>query len=120
MMRQMLHGKIHRAVVTGADLNYEGSIIIDQTLMESAGILVYEKVLILNLSNGARAETYVIQGKRDSGEIVMNGAIARLVQVGDKIIILSFVNVEEKEISNWKPTVVIVDEKNKILQIKKA
>lgn len=117
MTRQMLHSKIHRALVTGADLNYEGSISIDQTLLEASGILPYEKVLILNLSNGARAETYAIQGKKDSGEIVMNGAIARLVQVGDYIIIMSFANMEESRAAQWTPIVVLVDGKNRIAEI---
>lgn len=115
---QMLKSKIHRAVVTGADLNYEGSIGIDMTLIEAAKMLPYEKVLILNLSNGARAETYIIKGKRDSGEIIMNGAIARLVQPGDQIIILSFIAMEEKEAVHWKPTVVFVNDKNQIVKIK--
>jgi aspartate 1-decarboxylase len=113
----MLRSKIHRAMVTGAELNYEGSISIDQTLMEAAGIMPYEKVMILNLSNGSRAETYAIQGKRDSGEIVMNGAIARLVQVGDLVIILTFASMEDTEAEKWKPTVVLVDEKNRIVQV---
>jgi len=116
-MRQMLRAKIHQAVVTGAELNYEGSITIDQKLMEAAGMLPYEKVMILNLSNGSRAETYVIQGRRDSGEIIMNGAIARLVQIGDKIIILSFIGLEEQEAAHWKPTVVLVDNKNRAIRI---
>jgi aspartate 1-decarboxylase len=116
MTRQMLRSKIHRAVVTGADLNYEGSISIDQTLLEASGILPYEKVLILNLANGARAETYAIPGKRNSGEIVMNGAIARLVQVGDPVIIMTFGEIEESLAADWMPTVVLVDGNNKILE----
>lgn len=115
---QMLKAKIHRAVVTGADLNYEGSISIDLTLIETAKMLPFEKVLILNLSNGARAETYIIEGKRDSGDIIMNGAIARLVQTGDQIIILSFATMDEKEAANWKPMIVLVDEKNRVVRIK--
>ncbi len=115
-MRHMLRAKIHQAVVTGAELNYDGSITIDQKLMEAAGMIQYEKVMILNLSNGARAETYIIQGRRDSGEIIMNGAIARLVHVGDKIIILSFIGLEEHEAVHWKPNVVLVDEKNHVVR----
>ena len=102
MLRNMLRAKIHRARVTGADLNYEGSITIDETLMEAAGILPYEKVQVLNLSNGARAETYVIKGKRDSGEIIMNGAIARLALVDDLVIILSYCFSEHFAFQNRK------------------
>jgi len=118
MIRRMLRAKIHRAHVTGADLNYEGSITIDRTLMEAADILPNERVLILNVSNGSRSETYAIPGERDSGSIVMNGAIARMVQVGDFIIVLSFVDVDEKEAERLKPNVVLVDEKNRIIQVK--
>jgi aspartate 1-decarboxylase len=118
MLVQMLKAKIHRACVTAADLNYEGSITIDENLMDAAGILPNEKVQVLNLSNGTRSETYVIKGKRGSGEIIMNGAIARLVQVGDSVIILAYRLVEEKAAENLKPTIVIVDENNKILQNK--
>ena len=116
MTRHMLRAKIHRATVTGADLNYEGSITIDETLMEKTGILPYEKVDILNLSNGARAETYVIKGKKDNGEIIMNGAIARLVQIGDQIIILSYTTMEEEHALTFEPIIIIVDEQNRILR----
>ncbi len=118
MLRNMLRAKIHRARVTGADLNYEGSITIDETLMEAAGILPYEKVQVLNLSNGARAETYVIKGKRDSGEIIMNGAIARLALVGDPVIILSYCFVEEKQAEEIVPIIVLVDENNNIIKVR--
>ncbi len=114
MMRQMLKAKIHRAVVTDADLNYEGSISIDEALMDAADIIPYEKVLVLDIANGERAETYVIRGKRNSGDIILNGAIARLMQVGDPVIILAFASVDETEARRWKPVVVIVDEKNRI------
>jgi len=117
MLRNMLRAKIHRARVTGADLNYEGSITIDETLMEAAGILPYEKVQVLNLSNGTRAETYVIKGKRDSGEIIMNGAIARLALVDDLVIILSYCFVEEKLAKEIVPTIVLVDENNRIIKV---
>jgi aspartate 1-decarboxylase len=113
----MLLGKIHRATVTGADLNYEGSITIDETLMEAAGILVYEKVHILNIATGIRAETYVIRGKRDSGEIIMNGAIARIVQVGDPVIILSYGYMEEEKAKILKPRHVFVNESNRIVHV---
>jgi len=118
MNRYMLRSKIHRAKVTGTDFEYEGSITIDKTIMNAAGIIQYEKVMILNLSNGIRAETYALDGKKDSGEIVMNGAIARLAQVGDLIIILTFTDVDDQEAGHWKPTVVLVDEKNRIISMK--
>lgn len=117
MFLQVLRAKIHRARVTAADLNYEGSITIDETLMEAAGILPYERVQILNLSNGERAETYVIKGKPDSGEIVLNGAIARLAQVGDLVIILSYGFVEEEKSALITPVVVLVDENNSIIRV---
>lgn len=116
MLLEVLRAKIHRARVTAADLNYEGSITIDETLMDAAGFLPYEKVQILNLSNGTRAETYVIKGQRDSGEIVLNGAIARLAQVGDFIIILSYGLVEESRARMTTPVVVLVDENNRVVQ----
>lgn len=115
MLRTMFKGKIHRAIVTDADLHYEGSITIDKNLMEEAGILTYEKVDIYNITNGARFSTYTIDGERGSGEICLNGAAARHVQVGDMIIIVSYVQCEESEIPKLKQTVVQVDENNKII-----
>ena len=117
MYRQILRAKIQRARVTGADLNYEGSITIDLDLMDAAGILPYEKVHVLNISNGARAETYVITGERGKGEIIMNGAIARLVHVGDDVIILAYASCTEEEAKDLKPKIVLVNEKNKIKEI---
>ncbi len=117
MYRHMLRSKIQRATVTGADLNYEGSITIDETLMEAGGLAVHELVHVLNVNNGARAETYVIKGKQDSGDIVMNGAIARLVQVGDPLIILSYGIVDDNEVSTHDPIVVLVDDQNRIKEI---
>ena len=111
----MMNGKIHRAVVTEANLNYVGSITIDPLLMEAADILPGEKVQIVNNNNGERLETYVIEGERHSGEICLNGAAARKVQVGDVVIIISYVQLEESELSDHKPNVVIVDEENKII-----
>jgi aspartate 1-decarboxylase len=115
----MLLSKIHRATVTSADLNYEGSITIDATLMEAANILPYERVQVLNINNGSRAETYAIKSEKDSGEIVMNGAIARLAQVGDLILILSYGMVEEAQAKKTKATIVHVDQNNKIVRIDK-
>jgi len=117
MYRQMLRAKIQRARVTGADLYYEGSITIDQNLMEAADLLPYEKVHVLNIANGARAETYVIKGERGKGEIIMNGAIARLAQVGDPVIILSYVSCDEKEAKDMIPKIVLVDDDNRIKDI---
>jgi len=118
MFRSMLKSKIQRAIVTGADLNYEGSITIDETLMEAANIFPYEKVHVLNIANGARAVTYVIKGEKDSGEILMNGAIARLAQIGDPLIIISYTVIEEVNARKLNPTIVLVDETNKIVQVK--
>lgn len=117
MMLQVLRAKIQRAIVTDADLQYEGSIGIDEDLLDASGLLPYEKVHVLNISNGARAETYIIKGKRGSGEIVMNGAIARLAQVGDPVIILSYGLITEEEAKTVSPTVVLVDENNRIKSV---
>jgi aspartate 1-decarboxylase len=106
----MLNGKIHRARVTDANLNYVGSISIDPVLLKAADILVNERVSVLNLMNGARFDTYAIEG--DEGEICLNGAAARLAQVDDLVIILTYVEVEEHEVAGHEPSVVIVDETN--------
>ncbi len=110
----MLGGKIHRATVTEADLNYVGSITIDQDLLDAAGICVNEKVQIVNNNNGARLETYTIPGERGSGVICLNGAAARLVQKGDIVIIMSYVLMGNEEAKNHEPKVVLVNEHNKI------
>ena len=117
MILTMLKGKIHRATVTQAELNYMGSITIDKTLMEAAGIIENEKVQIVDNNNGARLETYVIPGKRDSGIICLNGAAARLVQPGDKVIIIAYAQMEEKEAKEYKPKVVFVNDDNTIKEI---
>ena len=117
MFRTMLGGKIHRATVTEADLNYVGSITIDQDLLDAAGILVNEKVAIVNNNNGERFETYTIPGERGSGVVCLNGAAARLVQKGDIVIIMSYVMLSEPEIAAYEPKVVLVDEHNKIRDI---
>ena len=113
MFRTMLGGKIHRATVTEADLNYVGSITIDQDLLDAAGICVNEKVQIVNNNNGARLETYTIPGERGSGVICLNGAAARLVQKGDIVIIMSYVLMSNEEAKNHEPKVVLVNEQNK-------
>ncbi len=119
MMRIMFVGKIHRATITDADLSYEGSITIDENLMEKANMYENEKVCVWDIDNGNRLETYAIKGKRGSGIICLNGAAARLVSVGDKVIIASFAMMDEKEAKSHKPNVVLVDEKNRITQVKK-
>ena len=111
---KMLKGKIHRATVVQAELEYIGSITVDKDLLEASGILEYEKVQIVNINNGSRFETYTIAGERGSGLICLNGAAARCVLVGDKIIIMAYCNMDEKEAKDHKPRVVFVDEKNKI------
>ncbi|MBF1292862.1 MAG: aspartate 1-decarboxylase [Neisseria sp.] len=117
MFRTMLGGKIHRATVIEADLNYVGSITVDQDLLDAAGILVNEKVAIVNNNNGERFETYTIPGERGSGVVCLNGAAARLVQKGDIVIIMSYVMLSEPEIAAHEPKVVLVDEHNKIRDI---
>jgi aspartate 1-decarboxylase len=114
----MLKSKIHRATVTGADVDYEGSITVDKELMGVAKLVEYEKVDIYNISNGQRFSTYVIKGEQGKGEIRLNGAAAKLVSVGDLIIICSYSHHDEKEIGKHKPVIVHVDEKNKIKEIK--
>ena len=113
----MMNGKIHRATVTQADLNYVGSITIDQDLLDAVGMLPNEKVHIVNNNNGARFETYIIAGERGSGVICVNGAAARLVQKGDIVIIISYAYVDNAEAVNHKPTVAIMGEQNKIKEM---
>lgn len=117
MFRTMLKSKIHRATVTEANLNYVGSITIDETLMKSADILPNEKVQIVNNNNGARFETYVIKGKPGSGVICLNGAAARLVQPGDNVIIISYAVYDDREAASYSPTLVFVDENNHISSV---
>jgi aspartate 1-decarboxylase len=109
----MLKGKIHRATVTGADLNYEGSIEIDSSLMEAAGILPFEKVDIWSITTGDRFSTYALPAAKHSGIVALNGAAARKVQPGDEIIIAAFVSMNEREAEHWKPKVVFVDKQNR-------
>ena len=118
MLLNLLKSKLHCAVVTEADLRYMGSITIDEALMEAAEILPNERVQVVNNNNGQRLETYVIPGKRDSGVICLNGAAARLVQPGDVVIIMAYAWMEKKEAIEYKPVVVLLDEKNKIQQIR--
>ncbi|HPK54700.1 MAG TPA: aspartate 1-decarboxylase [Smithellaceae bacterium] len=117
MQRIMLKSKIHRATVTDADLHYEGSITIDEKLMEEAKMIPYEKVDIYDVNNGERFSTYIITGKPNSGTICLNGAAARKVAKGDLIIITTFVSVDDKEAKKWKPRCVFVNAKNKIKKV---
>src|SRR5688572_354455 len=112
MQRTMMKSKIHRATVTDADLNYRGSITIDRELMDAADLLEYEQVHVVDIDNGARFETYVIEGPRGSGVICLNGAAARLVQRGDKIIVISYASYDSEELVNHEPAVVHVDGSN--------
>lgn len=117
MTLEMLKSKIHRATVTQAELNYVGSITIDERLMEAAGIYEYEKVQIADVDNGARFETYVIAGEAGSGIVCLNGAAARMVSTGDKVIIMSYAQMAPEEIRDNPPKVVFVNEKNEITSV---
>ena len=114
MTFDMLYSKIHRATVTDANLNYVGSITIDEDLMKASALRVGQKVEIVNVNNGERFATYVIKGKAGSKDMCLNGAAARKVEIGDKIIVIAYASYNESELENYKPTVVLVDEKNNI------
>jgi aspartate 1-decarboxylase len=116
MLVEMLKSKIHRATVTDKHLEYEGSITIDEGLMRAAGIIENEKVHVLNLNNGTRLETYVIKGKKGSGQICVNGAAARLAEKGDIIIIVSYGFMDEKDVPRFKPKIVKVNRANRVLK----
>ena len=113
-MRTMLKSKIHRARVTGANIEYEGSITIDKKLIEAADILPYEQVHVVNINNGVRFDTYVIEGEEGSGEICLNGAAARLADKGDTVIILSYCHVDDEEARHFTPRIVHIDANNAI------
>lgn len=117
MLGTYLKSKIHRAVVTQAALDYVGSITIDEALMEACGLLEYEKVQVADVDNGNRLETYVIAGKKGSGVICLNGAAARLVSAGDKVIIMSYAQMTPEEFADNSPKVVFVNEKNEIARV---
>ncbi|MCE5154091.1 aspartate 1-decarboxylase [Staphylococcus hyicus] len=114
MMRTMMHSKIHRARVTESNLNYVGSITIDQDILDAVDILPNEKVAIVNNNNGARFETYVIAGERGSGKICLNGAASRLVEVGDIVIIMTYVQLDDQELATHSPKVAVMNENNEI------
>lgn len=113
----MLKAKIHRATVTQAELDYVGSITVDVDLLEQAGIFEYEKVQIVDVNNGARFETYTIAGERGSGVMCLNGAAARMVQTGDKIILMAYAQVSPEEAKGLRPTVLFVDERNQVTKV---
>lgn len=116
MYREMCKSKMQTATVTETNLYYQGSVTIDKALMEAGDILEYEKVQVLNINNGQRIETYVIEGERDSGTICLNGAAARGAHPGDKVIIISYCLVEEGRAKNWRPKIIFVDENNRPLK----
>ena len=115
MRRRMMKSKIHRATVTDANLHYVGSITVDRDLMDEADLLEYEQVAVVDIDNGARLETYVIEGARGSGDICLNGAAARLVSPGDRVIIISYAEYEDTELEGHVPTVVHVDSHNRAI-----
>jgi aspartate 1-decarboxylase len=116
MNRIMFKSKIHRACVTQAELHYEGSLTIDEDLMNAADLLAYEKVSVVNINNGERFETYVIPGRRGSHVMCLNGAAARKAMIGDRIIVISYAIMSDEEARDYKPTVLLVDERNVVQQ----
>ena len=115
MQIHLLKSKIHRATVTGGDVNYEGSLTISADLMEKCGLQEYEKILCGNMANGERFETYAIKGKRGAGEIIMNGAVAHLGKKGDLLTIMNFAVVHKKRSTGWKPRIIVLGKGNKIV-----
>jgi len=111
----MCKSKIHRGVLTGADLHYEGSLTLDRDLMDAADLVEFEKVQVVNVNNGARLETYVIEGERGTGTIQLNGAAARLGMPGDHVIVIAYADYEESELATVRPSIVFVDERSRIV-----
>uniref|UniRef100_A0A7C2I1F7 Aspartate 1-decarboxylase n=1 Tax=Ammonifex degensii TaxID=42838 RepID=A0A7C2I1F7_9THEO len=120
MFLAMLRGKIHRATVTGTNLEYVGSITVDEALLEAADILPGERVQVFNLNNGERFETYTLSGTRDSGVVCLNGPAARLAQPGDKVIVIAYAFVPYQEARGFRPRIVVVDEKNKPVEVRRG
>lgn len=118
MQLTMFKSKIHRATVTQAELHYEGSLTVDEDLLDAAGMLEYEKVAVVNITNGERLETYLIRGERGSKEICLNGAAARKGAPGDRIIVITYAAMSEEEAKSHKPTIVLVNEHNEIVEKK--
>jgi len=119
MQRMMLLAKLHRVTVTEADLNYEGSCGIDEDLLDAAGMREFEQIELYNINNGERFSTYAIVGKRGSGEISLNGAAARLAQLGDLLIICTYAPMSDAEVAEYQPKIVFVNDKNRITGLKK-
>ncbi|MCB9366808.1 MAG: aspartate 1-decarboxylase [Calditrichaeota bacterium] len=117
MLREILGGKIHSATLTETKLDYEGSCAVDRDLLDAAGIAVYERVHVYNITSGARLDTYAIPGKRGSGKVGLNGAAARLGQPGDKVIIVTFVQLTDEELRKHRAKVVLVDDKNRVTKV---
>lgn len=117
MLRSFLYSKIHRATVTSVDIDYEGSLTVDPELLDLAGIRSFERIDVLNINNGNRFTTYAIPGKRKSGEIQVNGAAAHLCKSGDLVIIVTYCSLDENEVKEFKPKVVLVDSKNKPVKV---
>ncbi len=117
MQVTLLRSKLHRAAVTGADLHYVGSISIDTDIIEQAGMYAWEKVLVVDIDNGARLETYIIPAEAGSGTMQLNGAAARLVSVGDRIIVMAFAEVDAPPPNDWQPRVLVLDERNRVVSI---
>jgi aspartate 1-decarboxylase len=115
MLRTLMKSKLHRATVTEANLHYMGSVTVDRDLMDAADLLPHERVQVVDIDNGARLETYVIPGERGAGQVCLNGAAARLVQPGDKVIIMSYASYDEAELRDFAPRLVFVDERNRIV-----
>lgn len=115
MRRRMMKSKIHRATVTDANLHYVGSVTVDRDLMDAADLREFEQVAIVDIDNGARLETYVIEGERGSGDVCINGAAARLVAPGDKVILISYADFEDAELDGYEPTIVHVDTANGVV-----
>jgi aspartate 1-decarboxylase len=116
MQRHMMKSKIHRATITSADLHYEGSLTVDQDLLDAADLLNYEEIQVVNVNNGARFTTYVISGERGSGVVQFNGAAARLGLPGDLVILIAYATIEDAETERFTPRVVFVDEQNRIVR----
>ena len=119
MQRKLLYAKIHNCTLTAANLNYVGSISIDRTLLDTAGILPYEQVQVVNANNGERLITYAIAAPPNSGAIELNGAAARLGMTGDRLIIMTYAQLSQEELKTFCPTVVLVDEKNRLLEVRR-
>ncbi|HEY9779153.1 MAG TPA: aspartate 1-decarboxylase [Leptolyngbyaceae cyanobacterium] len=119
MQRTLLYAKIHNCTLTAANLNYVGSISIDRTLLDTAGILPYEQVQVVNANNGERLITYAIAARANSGAIELNGAAARLGMTGDRLIIMTYAQLSQEELKTFCPTVVLVDEKNRLLEVRR-